>query len=361
MRLEDTELDELLAPMRDGPVALSGAAEGASRRQRLLPGVRAAVAATPARRLRTRRLRRAGIGAAASCVLLAAALVLGRQRPSEPELAAAPAMVHVEALGSEAPIFVDAHGTAHALTGDAPLAGPGELRSPASSWSRVLTARGARIELAPRARLRITPGTPGTPGTSAKREEPEADLQLERGEAHCSVPKLGAHGRFSIATPDARVVVHGTVFSVKVGEAAAGSRTCVRVNEGLVEVQHRGGSSYLRPGMQWGCEAEPEVRAAAAATPASPPAAVSATTEEQEPALGARAARARASKLAARRTARSKLSGTLAQETALLASALSAERDGDQSRARSLFSELMIRHPRSPLAPEARAGAARTR
>ena len=34
------------------------------------------------------------------------------------------------------------------------------------------------------------------------------------GEVHCRVPKLGKDKQFSIATPDAQVIVHGTVFSV---------------------------------------------------------------------------------------------------------------------------------------------------
>jgi hypothetical protein len=348
MRLDDSELDGLLAPMRDGPVALSGAAEGAARRQRLLPGVRAAVQAAPARARRTRRLHRTYLGATACGVLVGALVWLGTEHAAEPQVAPA-VPLYVEALGNEAPSFVDARGTTRTLTGDAPIAETGELRAAASSWSRVLTSEGARVELAPSARLRITRRVVG--GGPA----PTTELELTRGEAHCSVPKLGAGAQFSIATPDARVVVHGTVFSVKVGEAGAGPRTCVRVNEGLVEVRHEGSSRYLRPGMHWGCEpAAPSPLAAAGAAP-EPPMATAAPTAAPEP----MAARSRPNTLAARRAARGKASGTLARETALLAAALAAEREGERDRARGLFSELLGKHPRSPLVPEARAGAAR--
>src|SRR5262245_49292432 len=51
----DPELDELLAPMRDGPIALSRAAEVASQRERLLRGLRQMVREVPERRAQARR------------------------------------------------------------------------------------------------------------------------------------------------------------------------------------------------------------------------------------------------------------------------------------------------------------------
>lgn len=355
MRLEDAELDELLGPMRDGPVALSGHAAGAARRERLLPGVRAAVRSTPMRLRRARVLRRAALGAATCAVLLAAFVVSGVPRPQE---LAAPALppLRVEALGSEPLTFVDARGVARTLTGDAPIAGAGELRAPPSSWSRVLTARGARIELAPRARLRVTvdADTGGGPGATAGKG---AELRLERGEAHFSVPRLGPHAQFSIATPDTEVVVHGTVFSVRVGPSPV-SQTCVRVNEGLVEVRHHAGSTFLRPGMQWGCEDVAPTQASAAEVDVNADVSVDVSVDDTTTTRATpRSTSARPRIRAGRELAPS---GTLEQETALLAAALAAERDGDRTRARALFTELLSRHPRSPLAPEARSGAARS-
>ncbi len=354
MRLDDSELDELLGPMRDGPVALSGHAAGAARRERLLPGVRAAVRSTPQRLRRTRMLRRVAWGATA-CGAALVAFVVSTLSGTQAPAAVASAPLHVEALGTEPPTFVDARGVSRSLTGDAPITGPGELLAPASSWSRVLTARGARIELAPRARLRVTVDRSTSPGPSATAVT-DAALRLEQGEAHFSVPHLGPHAKFSIATPDTQVIVHGTVFSVRVGPAPV-SQTCVRVNEGLVEVRHHGGSTFLRPGMQWGCEDSVAAQASARAVDVSPRVAANdatvARTSPRSVALRPRAHAARDRALAP--------SGTLEAETALLAAGLAAERDGDRTRARTLFSELLDRHPRSPLAPEARSGAARTR
>jgi hypothetical protein len=51
--------------------------------------------------------------------------------------------------------------------------------------------------------------------------------------------------------------------------------------------------------------------------------------------------------------------GTLDEENRMLSAALAAERQGDRSRARALFGELLRRHPASPLAPEARRGLTR--
>ena len=50
-----------------------------------------------------------------------------------------------------------------------------------------------------------------------------------------------------------------------------------------------------------------------------------------------------------------KPSGTLAEETALLSSALAAERTGQREKAAAALERLLSRYPESPLAPEARA------
>src|SRR5690606_33371143 len=90
------------------------------------------------------------------------------------------------------------------------------------------------------------------------------------------VPPLGAERRFSVITPSAKVIVHGTRFSVSTnpGDTAAGAAlgnpapgiaaqgitetaeagTCVRVTEGRVEVISAQGRRFLTDGQQWGCE-----------------------------------------------------------------------------------------------------------
>jgi hypothetical protein len=248
--------------------------------------------------------------------------------------------VEVEPLGRESVTWIAAAGARRELAGAAALATPGEIVNPDASWSRLSTENGVRVEVAPRTRLRVSGRTRGSRRPA---------LRLVLGEVHCRVPPLGNSEQFSIATPDAQVIVHGTVFSVKVG-APDDPRTCVRVEQGLVEVRHRSGSIKLGPGAQWGC-VEP---ATASARPATP---------EPRPSMRDRRSAARAHVAAA--SARSVLEdlppGTLERENELLAAALAAERAQDLERARALFAELLATHPGSPLAPEARAGLTRTR
>ena len=58
----EPELEQLLGPLREGPVALSGSAEQDAQRERLLPALRAEVERVPARLQRARFVRRASAG-----------------------------------------------------------------------------------------------------------------------------------------------------------------------------------------------------------------------------------------------------------------------------------------------------------
>lgn len=353
MNGRDPDLDDLLAPMRDGPIALSSAAEASARRERLLPGVRTAVQHAPGRVRRARRMRRTFAVCGGCAAALATAFAVVQLRGAGDRVAEAE-WLRVEPLGGEAVTWIDAAGARSALPRATEISSPGELVTAADSGSRVSTARGVRVELAPRTRLRVT---------AVDLQSRRSGLRLEQGEVHCSVPPLGAREQFSISTPDAQVIVHGTEFSVRFGDLAD-ARTCVRVSEGLVEVRHRAGSVRLGPGASWGCERSAPQPAATAAqdrdradAPALAPA----------PEAQARRRPAKARSGSARSTARRSgahtraLEGTLDAENELLAAALAAERADQRARARALFTALLEEHPHSPLAPEARAGLSRTR
>jgi hypothetical protein len=394
----DPELDELLAPMRDGPIALSSTADVAAQRERLLRGLRQDVREVPSRRARARR--RTALWSAAGALAAAGVVAIGIGR--------APGAVHggealaradalqVEPLGHESAAWIGEDGMRRSVAAAAALEGSGELVAAPESWSRLSTPQGVRVELAPRTRLRVR---------EAARDRRSAQLNLVEGEVHCDVPKLGAQAQFSITTPDARVIVHGTRFSVRVGGPDRPG-TCVRVSEGLVEVRSgrradagNGNEkrTMLPPGTQWGCEPAPERLARAVdvaplarvAPPAPALAAVQARAEltrepanaepaprvaARRPARAMRAVQARAARraqVAATAAARAsdnrqgeaapRPSGTLAEENRLLAAALTAERSRDAQSARTLFEQLLSRNPGSPLAPEARAGLARVR
>lgn len=352
-RDDETELARVLSPLRDGPIALSGRDDEAQLRAKVVPQMRAQLEALHVQRsVRARRRRVIAIGAALTTTAIAAASLL----MIEP----APASLHdsqhsglrhdsshsglrIEGISNsteQGAAWIDDAGEEHAIGREGlgallPL-GALELRARGSS-ARLRTAQGAEVELSPQTRL----------GVRTARSGSEPQLRLLAGEVACAVPKLGPNKQFAIETPSARVVVHGTRFSVRVRDGQA--QTCVRVQEGLVAVHHGAETEWLKPGMQWGCE---ELDTRTAVTTTVPDAAPSARPEASARST-ARPNKARVAKKAA--------AGTLDAENRLLAEALSAERTHDTRRAHDLFRTLLNRHPDSPLATEAAAGLQRTR
>jgi ferric-dicitrate binding protein FerR (iron transport regulator) len=217
------------------------------------------------------------------------------------------------------------------------LAPGDEVHTPSDAHTTVLLSDGAAVDVKPESRLLL--GRNGGGDT----------LELLAGELSVSVPKLGEARTFSVRTPDARVVVHGTRFVVSVLDAKANPRTRVRVLEGRVGVEYRGVAAELLPGEGWprapeamqepGVTApEPQEKAAASspAKPASPPGSrpsPSAVSRKPEAPVSAAA---------------------LAEQNRMFAAAVAASRRGDDSRAIALIDELLARHPTSPLLPEAR-------
>jgi len=337
----------VLAPMREGPLAVAGRPEHETAlRARVVQALQARVGAVPLEldaRRRQRKLVALASGGAVLAAAAAAALVWVPHggRGATTASGSTRSAVRVEAIdvaeGQErAPAtWIDAAGKTHALVVGSTEAGlpSGTLELRANGTTpRLRTAQGAQVKLSPRGRLRVT---------SARPEEGPA-LRLLEGEVACVVPKLGATRQFAIDAPGARVIVHGTQFSVR----AEGGITCVRVTEGLVAVHPESSDAEverLGPGDAWGCEPE---------------------TEADHARRSARAAkRARVARVADRELVEVEPApaGTLDAENRLLAEALRAERKRDRARAHRLFSELLRKHPASPLAIEAEAGLSRTR
>jgi ferric-dicitrate binding protein FerR (iron transport regulator) len=175
-------------------------------------------------------------------------------------------------------------------------------------------------------------------------------LNLRRGLATCHVPKLDERSSFHVATPEATVVVHGTVFSVErtFDDRAGAGKTCVRVVEGRVEVQHRGGQTFLNASESWGCAQTATQHAARAVgdLPIASPESADPTPKserETQPTL----------------TTETAENSTLAEQAAALQRALSAERAGRYNEARNEFERLLRTYPGSPLVPEIQDGLAR--
>ena len=334
MNGDDPELDALLSPLRDGPVSLSSGDAEEARRARILPALRSATAQLPRQRARRRLWRRVRIGSATTLALLGLLWVGGRigspdaTRTSVQRASPEPAHVReAEVAPSEV-----------APTQAPPAPGPmraygrrgGALRADATK---------AKVRVAPHSRLRLPAYDPAS--------DTEL-LSLLEGEVQCEVPPLARGRGFVVTTPDARVVVHGTAFRVRVPRAG---QSCVTVREGLVEVQTDGERLYLGPGAQWGCDAP------RAAAPRGAP------TSARRAAATRKRRRAHAQPQARPETTEASEAdgGTLAIETELVAEALRAEMGGRRTHAEALLRRLLAEHPASPLVPEARAALTRLR
>jgi ferric-dicitrate binding protein FerR (iron transport regulator) len=337
MTEHEDEVARLLAPLREPlpsePLSASGRpaneASAEAMRERVLRVLRAQVMELPEAQLRRERAhkqRRVWLVAGTGGLALAAAAMLAfvdRSAP-EPTASVAPNVARSADEGSviEGAQWVSADGQSHPIVqGMLVPEGSRELRAERKT-ARVRTRVGAEVQLAPNTRLSV---------------QEDAALRVLDGEVACSVPKLGSE-IFSIDTPSARVVVHGTRFTVRVAGDKR-ERTCVRVQEGVVAVHaHRPGAQPVRllAGDTWGCEQAPIEAAAIKPVPPRKPS-------------------------QARHETRVTSRGTLDAENRLLAEALSAERENDRVRANALFRQLLERHPSSPLASEARAGLGRTR
>jgi ferric-dicitrate binding protein FerR (iron transport regulator) len=323
---EAGQVRKVLEVFRERPLSLD-AERLEQRRARVVPRLRAEVRVRHAREVRRRRLRRFG---SALALAATAALVIGLAwTRGAPEVADADgAELVVEDLGGEGALWRGAE--QHRLAVGETLKGPvrGELRTAEGAWARLRTAQGLSLGLA---------GATAVDVAELRGVAGERRVFLARGELSCDVPKLPTGEKFVVVTPDARVVVHGTAFSVRVMESA----TCVRVQHGAVSVSRPGRTVVLRDGESAGCEASASAPAAVEAPKA--PAATPVPSPERS------AARA-TSKPAA---AAGEPASTLAQETELLQGALSAERRGDLAAARRNLRVLLARYPSSPLADEA--------
>ncbi|HEX4340565.1 MAG TPA: FecR domain-containing protein [Polyangiaceae bacterium] len=323
-----TRSQRLLAPLRERPHSVD-AARSESRRARVVPELQRHLAALGAKRRRVRRMR--GVLAAVAAVVIAA--VVFRVGTSHRQLA--PKVAEIRAV--EGHLVHSVSGLDHTVLAGDRLVLPvdGELRTDATSGASLETEAGLRMDLDVSSEVSL----------SQMADKGEHRVELRGGQIACAVPKLEPGTTFAVVTPNARVVVHGTKFTVRVDSSEAGvTRTCVRVREGLVAVHHASGRAMLHAGESWGCPEAPATAVPAPAYVEAPRLATRTTV---------RAGRAgRAEHVVAAPAPRE---GTLAQETELLQSALAAERSGRRDAAMTSLTRLLSTYPDSPLLPEARA------
>jgi hypothetical protein len=318
-----TRAQRLLAPLRERPHSVDSA-RAEIRRARVVPRLQRHLASVALRRQKSRRIRFAFIALAA---VLSCAGTLALLRFGVPHTAVAHRAVEIRAVRGH--LVHRVSGAEHTvLAGDrlvVPVAG--ELRTDPSSGASLETEAGLRLDLDANSRVSLA---------EMAEQGPERRVELRGGQLACAVPKLMAGSSFAVVTPNARVVVHGTKFTVRVDSSEAGvTRTCVRVREGLVAVHHATGRAMLHAGEAWGCPGEAPVALAEVPVKAPAKAVVRRAAPVNTPPRPAR-------------------EGTLARETELLQSALAAERGGRRDAAVASLTELLATYPESPLSPEAR-------
>lgn len=208
---------------------------------------------------------------------------------------------------------------------------------------------GARAKVANKSSLKIT------------RARASEALFLARGGVDVEVPRLDPTRGFSVETPDARVTVHGTHFSVVVEPTVDGPRTRVQVTHGVVSVQQGGREVFLTAGQVW-----PSSDQAPAATaipsmlepepggdaPASYEDEEADATDEPSPGVsvdegksGARTPHSRPRKFDSRE---------LADQNERFARAMSLKKNSDPTGALRELGLLLRRYPGSPLTQELR-------
>lgn len=321
MNPDPKEIKRLLAPMRERPVSVHNFEVAEQRRRHAVDRMKRQIRSLSERQARRRRLL-AYVPAAVIVSGAAALLVLRVGSGPAPEPPRPPASGLLITRSSGAVQLDSSAGVRRVRDGESlTLPFTGTFSTESDAFLAFDTPRGVKVQVAEQSRAEVA-----ELGASGSEE-----LHLVSGEVSCEVPKLGKRESFSVLTPAARVVVHGTRFSVRV-RGANSDQPCVRVEEGAVLVHYAGKQVALNGGDSWGCAAP-----------------VSATGPERTAATPAPPARER------RRPDPSAATGTLAAETRLLEAALIAERSGEFEQAAKHLRRLLKEYPGSPLADDARA------
>lgn len=309
---------------RQEPVSPEDHDDAARREARVVASLRPLVAAEPVRR-RARRRQRWTAGTMAA-LAIAASIVIAIGAARRDPLHELGSVTTLSASGTPLVVLRGSE-TRVSEPGSALTLLEGDEVSVAAGGSAELgLPSGARAGLSPSARARV-----------ARLGQSET-VDLVRGTVTFRVPKLSESRSLSVVTPDARVVVHGTEFTV---EVAPGSGTLVSVKEGLVAVIFTSGHVMLGPGERWrSAPVEPST------TPATEPSSATprATPPPLLPSSAATPAPARSMRPA----------DSLAEQNRLYRAALAAHDRGNDAEARARLDELLSRYPRSPLAPDAR-------
>jgi hypothetical protein len=174
----------------------------------------------------------------------------------------------------------------------------------------------------------------------------EERISLRRGRVDVSVEKaIETKRAVVVETPDAEVVVRGTIFDVRVDPLQNSTNTRVHVTRGSVWVLAQGVQvALLSAGQSWSSASGVE---SAARPTADVPTATPAPVTTEAPLADAPAPAP--VKAGTARDPAARKSGTLAEENRLFSAGVEARNRGDAQRAAELFGELLSTYPQTTL------------
>lgn len=309
----------------------------AARRERLVPIVARQVREASAQRdRRVRALRYGKVALAAASVVLAVGIgYRAHHADVKPVATSHPAPTHVAAVREVKGTLVVTH------AGLARVVSPAELTELAGGDEVSTAADGRALLQTERSAIRVEPATQLSMLAHNALEE---RIHLSLGRVELKVQKQPQSNRSVVVeTPNAEVVVRGTMFSVSVDSEQDVPVTHVRVTEGSVWILHDGKRELVSVGSEWTSSGS-HARLEAPEVPAP-------TRTPPTPSVVTPSAPARSTALAApQRTT----TGSLGEENRMFQAAVDARNHGDDARALELFGALLTRYPSGRLAEEAR-------
>ena len=320
--------DDMLRRLGSQVVPVESPERVEQRRQQVVTALSRAIRASADRKQRALRTRLIwGLGIAASLAFGIGIAAHARQRAAE---AAAVFSTVAEVSGA---VVVTEGGERRVLGNGSDFA----LRA----LSEIETAPEAQAEIrSQKSTIRLSPATKLTvPRATAVEER----YRLAVGRVEVSVDKNSRITRSVVVeTPDAEVVVHGTVFAVGVASRAKHTVTEVSVTRGSVWVlQHGSQVALLGAGQHWSSDAE-VVSAPSASAPVASAAPMVAIVDVPAHREGATRLVPRASARSASAEAKA---SSLAEQSRMFQEAIDARNRGDDARAAELFARLLARYP----------------
>ncbi len=296
------------------------------RREQVVAALSRSIRATADRKRRALRTRFIwGFGIAASLALGIG--IAARIQHSSGEAAAALSTV-AEVTGA---VVVTENGESRVLSNGSKFAlrTVGEIETAAEAQAEIRSQK-STVHLGPATKLTV-------PRTTAVEER----YRLAVGRVDVSVDKDSRITRSVVVeTPNAEVVVHGTVFAVGVLSRSKHTVTEVSVTRGSVWVlQHGVQVALLGAGQHWSSDVE------TAGTPPVPVSAASALVAPGSAIDGAASQRETAPRALPRAIVSDAKASTLAEQSRMFQEAIDARNRADDARAVELFARLLARYP----------------